>query len=85
MTTYVHLTCSSLNVSTTFALRPDYRFSEVLRQIKGIWKLRYVEDGKDVVRLRWHGKILEATDTPESVSDFYTLRAGLAGEDLYIG
>jgi hypothetical protein len=51
----------------------------VLRRVKEMWNLRYYENGRDVVRLRWHGRILAPTDTPGSVSDFYSGGVALAG------
>lgn len=39
--------------------------------LKKRWKLRYVEEGEDVVRLSWHGRILGDEETSDMVSYFF--------------
>jgi hypothetical protein len=63
--------CETLQLDTK---RDGYRhspFGSLVKALKKKWKLRYVEDGEDVVRLSWHGRTLWDEETADMVSYFF--------------
>lgn len=61
--------CQPLRIHAMIDGYRNATFGVLVQRLKDCWKLRYMEDGVDVVRLTWHGRRLGDDETPDSVSD----------------
>lgn len=60
--------CETLQIETKLDGYRRSPFGSLVEILKKRWKLRYVEEGEDVVRLSWHGRILGDEETSGMVS-----------------